>query len=103
MRYTYDDGPSSARYVQQGIVQGGVGNCGSKDFPSIYVRIKDPEVFNFIQNAIGGKPSASLAAAPTTIATTVSPISTTTPKASIVSGKVLNFKMCILFAHQIRQ
>ncbi len=85
MRYTYDDGPSSARYVQQGIVQGGVGNCGSKDFPSIYVRIKDPEVFNFIQKAIGGKPSASIAAAPTTLA----PTSATTSKASLVSRKAL--------------
>ena len=55
MRYTYDSGPSSAKFVQQGIVQGGVGTCGSKDFPSIYVRIKDPEVFKFIHIAVTGK------------------------------------------------
>ncbi len=56
MKYTYDDdGPSSARFVQQGIVQGGVGTCGSKDFPSIYVRIRNPEVFDFIQNSLDGK------------------------------------------------
>ncbi len=54
MRYTYDNGPSSARFVQQGIVQGGVGTCGSKDFPSIYVRVKDPEVFEFIQISLAG-------------------------------------------------
>ncbi len=55
MRYTYESGPSSAKFIQQGIVQGGVGTCGSKDFPSIYVRIKDPEVFEFIQFAVTGK------------------------------------------------
>ncbi len=55
MRYTYDNGPASAKFVQQGIVQGGVGTCGSKDFPSIYVRIRDPEVFEFIQISLAGR------------------------------------------------
>ncbi len=54
MRYTYEDGPSSAKFVQQGIVQGGVGTCGSKDFPSIYVRLRDPEVLEFIQLSLAG-------------------------------------------------
>ncbi len=54
MRYTYDNGPTNARFVQQGIVQGGVGRCGSRDFPSIYVRIRDPDVFTFIQFALQG-------------------------------------------------
>ncbi len=62
MRYTYDNGPSSARFVQQGIVQGGVGICGSRDFPSIYVRIKDPDVLRFIHDSILGKYNTSIVA-----------------------------------------
>ncbi len=55
MKFTYDEDVFTAKYVQQGIVQGGIGICGSKDFPSVYVRIKDPDVFRFIQIIISGK------------------------------------------------
>ncbi len=53
--FTYVDGPLGARYIQQGIVQGAIGSCGSGKLPSIYVRIKDPEVFMFIQSSITSK------------------------------------------------
>ncbi len=55
MIFTYGNGPSSARFVQQGIVQGSIGRCGSEKLPSIYVRIKDPEIFRFIQSSITSK------------------------------------------------
>ncbi len=59
MRFTYDKDllPKSKRYVQHGIVHGSIGACGGKDFPSIYVRLKDPEVLKFIKNSILGKSS----------------------------------------------
>ena len=47
MRYVTDT--ATPKYVQLGIVQGGVNVCGDKLFPDIYTRIEDPEVFNFIQ------------------------------------------------------
>ena len=34
--------------TQVATVQGGVDNCGSIDFPSLYIRLDDPDIFNFI-------------------------------------------------------
>ena len=43
-----------SHYVQVGIVQGALA-CGSKDYPGIYVRIDNPEVWSFIHNTINNK------------------------------------------------
>eukprot|EP00095_Tigriopus_kingsejongensis_P006009 maker-scaffold245_size240363-snap-gene-1.27 protein:Tk06009 transcript:maker-scaffold245_size240363-snap-gene-1.27-mRNA-1 annotation:"ankyrin repeat protein" len=43
------------RFIQQGIVSGGVGSCGDPRFPSIYVRLEDPEIWEFINNIISGR------------------------------------------------
>ncbi len=59
IRYDYVDGLDNARYVQVGIVQGGVGRCGSSDFPSIYVRLENQEVLDFIKEAAGNKTNNS--------------------------------------------
>ena len=40
-------------YVQVGVVHGGIGECGSKNFPGIYARIEDEDNLNFIRQAIG--------------------------------------------------
>ena len=32
------DGGEEPYYVQVGVVHGGIGECGSKDFPGIYAR-----------------------------------------------------------------
>ena len=39
------------RHIQVGIVQGALA-CGSKDFPGIYVRIDDKQVWSFIHDTI---------------------------------------------------
>ncbi len=51
IRYVQDS--RDLYYEQIGIVQGGVGKCGSRDFPSIYVRLENEEVLNFIKEATG--------------------------------------------------
>ena len=35
-------------YVQVGIVHGSESDCGDANFPDIYSRLQDPEVFSFI-------------------------------------------------------
>ena len=40
-------------YVQVGVVHGGIGECGSKNFPGIYARLEDEDNLNFIRQAIG--------------------------------------------------
>ena len=35
--------------TQIATVQGGVDECGSIDFPSLFVRLDDPEIFSFIK------------------------------------------------------
>ena len=35
-------------YIQIGIVHGGISGCGNKQYPSIYARIEDPEIHEFI-------------------------------------------------------
>ena len=34
--------------TQIATVQGGVDSCGSIDYPSLYIRLDDPEIFSFI-------------------------------------------------------
>ena len=40
------------RYVQVAIVHGSVAGCGDVEFPSVYVRLDDPEVHEFIISSI---------------------------------------------------
>lgn len=44
--------PPNIRYLQVGIVQGGVGDCGDSRYPGIYIRLDDPDIFGFIQNVV---------------------------------------------------
>jgi hypothetical protein len=37
-------------------VQGGIRNCGDVDYPGIFVRLDDLEVFNFIKSATSKNP-----------------------------------------------
>ncbi len=52
IRYVHLGNPVEAHFVQIGIVQGGVGKCGSRDFPSIYVRLEQEDVYDFINEAM---------------------------------------------------
>ena len=36
------------------IVQGAMNNCGDQDFPSIFVRLDDPEILDFIKSVVDG-------------------------------------------------
>lgn len=47
----FEYGDPYPRYVQLGVIVGGVGACGNRDYPSTYTRIEDFEVMNFI-NAV---------------------------------------------------
>ena len=64
IRFYQEGGPFDAKYVQVGIIAGGVAECGSKFFPSIYVRLEDEAVLDFIKMAITkhpGEPPVKLA------------------------------------------
>ena len=39
--------------MQVGVVHGGIGECGSKNFPGIYARLEDEDNLNFIRQATG--------------------------------------------------
>ncbi|TRY70058.1 hypothetical protein TCAL_06143 [Tigriopus californicus] len=43
---------SRLKFIQQGIVSGGIGSCGDPKYPSIYVRLEDPEILKFIKSTI---------------------------------------------------
>jgi len=43
------------RYMQIGVLFGGVGQCGNKDFPNIYARLEDEEILNWIKVNAGIK------------------------------------------------
>lgn len=40
-------------YTQLAIVHGGIGKCGDKEIPGIYVRLEDEEIYNFILDILG--------------------------------------------------
>ena len=49
----HDDSQHPSRHIQVGIVQGALPNqCASKDFPGIYVRTDNPDVWYFINDTI---------------------------------------------------
>lgn len=43
-------------FVQIGVVQGGVGRCGSVHYPDVFNSLEDPQILDFVQGIIG--PSA---------------------------------------------
>ena len=44
----FETSGENVHYVQIGIVQGGIGRCGSRRYPGIYVRLDDPEILDFV-------------------------------------------------------
>ena len=51
VQFVTDD--TDPHYVQLGIVQGGIGRCGSRSFPGIYVRIGNDDILRFIVGTAG--------------------------------------------------
>jgi hypothetical protein len=45
---------------QVALVSGGVGECGNKRFPGIYVRLNNPDIYQFIENKTKPKDAADL-------------------------------------------
>ena len=43
-------------FVQVGITSGNIQGCANINYPDIFTRIEDPEIFEFIQNTIETKP-----------------------------------------------
>lgn len=41
------------RFVQMGVVQGGIGNCGSVHYPDVFVSLEHGEIFEFVRNVTG--------------------------------------------------
>ncbi len=56
----YNTLEGSRKYIQVGIVSGGIGRCGSNIFPGVYVRISDKPVLDFIKSIMGSKYSQNL-------------------------------------------
>ncbi len=40
------------RWIQIATVQGAIRDCGDADYPGLYIRLDDPNVFNFIDTTI---------------------------------------------------
>ncbi len=40
------------RYIQVGILHGGVDNCGNEKFPNIYARLEDEEIWTFVMQQV---------------------------------------------------
>ena len=49
----YDSTTGGGQFTQIGMVQGGVGACGDRKIPSIYIRLRDPEIMSFIRKITG--------------------------------------------------
>lgn len=103
VRFDFSGSGSQPKYVITGIVQGGVGRCGDDKFPSIFVRVEDPEVYNFIAKTIGVQGSTSQVSAvsqrirTTTTTTTRSPPTTTTPSSEQGLKKVVGLAQDALY------
>jgi secreted trypsin-like serine protease len=52
LMYKEDDG----KFIQIATVEGGVGDCGDKDYPGIFVRLDHPSIWNFIASTINPLP-----------------------------------------------
>ena len=42
-------------WLQVALVSGGVGECGNKRFPGIYVRLNNPDIYQFIEKITKSK------------------------------------------------
>ena len=51
--FELDESGTKERFVQVGIVHGGVSECGNDRYPNIYTRVEDPEIFRFIEKHLG--------------------------------------------------
>ncbi len=49
----YSTSTRDPKYVQVGVVSGGIGKCGDRNFPGVYVRVDNEHVLSFIQSKIG--------------------------------------------------
>ena len=67
----------SKKWIQIGIVQGGVGECGDKDYPGIYIRLNHPLVLDFITSVVESK-------------------TTTIPKGNEGIGSVASHPLCLM-------
>ena len=87
LKYDHDN----LHYVQIGIVQGGVANCGDQYFHNIYVRVDADEIFDFIADAMSevsvDKESMPRSASITPIAITTTEIPTRLPPSKEANGK----------------
>lgn len=70
--------PPNIRYIQVGIVQGGVGDCGDSQYPGIYIRLDDPDILAFIQSVVDqGSTFSSIQASRPSISISARPIAST--------------------------
>jgi secreted trypsin-like serine protease len=40
------------KWIQIATVQGGIRNCGDLEYPGLYIRLDDPNVFSFIKSVL---------------------------------------------------
>ncbi len=43
------------KFIQIATVEGGVGECGDKDYPGIFVRLDHPSIWNFIAETLNAE------------------------------------------------
>jgi secreted trypsin-like serine protease len=43
------------KYIQVATVEGGVGDCGDRAYPGIFVRLSHPSIWKFISSTMKGK------------------------------------------------
>ena len=44
---------NNPRYLQVGLVQGGIGKCGNEKAPSVYIKLEDEEIHRFVWDIVG--------------------------------------------------
>ena len=49
---TFDSSLKNQHYVQIGVIHGGIQECSNDVFPAIIVRLDNPDILDFVQNAI---------------------------------------------------
>ncbi len=54
VHFSPDFGVGRPRYVQLGIVSGGVAGCGDRDLPGIYPRMDHPDILDFVKKVASG-------------------------------------------------
>ena len=52
MQFVPGESSHEDRYVQIGVVQGGLGRCGDASLPAIFTRTEDEEIFDFVRDQI---------------------------------------------------